>query len=80
MSDLRANAQPEDRKISKNYYIGKKGARAGTLLPTLENISLEVSAGEFVTLIGPSGCGPTTLVQLGQRSGKTGLRQSLAER
>lgn len=64
MSDLRASAHLRIENISKNYYIGKKGAIAGNLLPTLEDISLEVSAGEFVTLIGPSGCGKTTLFNL----------------
>ena len=30
----------------------------------LENASLEVQAGEFISLIGPSGCGKTTLLRL----------------
>ncbi|MBM4260194.1 MAG: ABC transporter ATP-binding protein [Deltaproteobacteria bacterium] len=30
----------------------------------LENISLDVAAGEFVTVVGPSGCGKSTLIKL----------------
>ncbi|MBL1729354.1 ATP-binding cassette domain-containing protein, partial [Klebsiella pneumoniae] len=30
----------------------------------LQNASLEIAAGEFISLIGPSGCGKTTLLRL----------------
>lgn len=32
--------------------------------PVLQNLSIEIEAGEFVTLIGPSGCGKTTFLKL----------------
>jgi NitT/TauT family transport system ATP-binding protein len=36
--------------------------RDGQSMPVLEDISLEVSNGEFICLVGPSGCGKSTLL------------------
>ena len=45
-------------KVSKTYY------RDQTPVPVLEEIDLEVAAGEFVALMGPSGSGKSTLLNL----------------
>jgi ABC-type nitrate/sulfonate/bicarbonate transport system ATPase subunit len=44
--------------ISKTYQRGKE------LIPVLNEISLHVQEGEFITLIGPSGSGKSTLFRL----------------
>jgi len=45
-------------KIQKSYYQGHVKLRV------LKGISLNVKAGEIVSLVGPSGCGKSTLLQI----------------
>ena len=44
--------------VSKRYALGK------VIVPALENISLEIRRGEFVSIMGPSGSGKSTLLQI----------------
>ena len=53
-----AGAQLAVRGLRKSYEWG------GERLLTLDDVELEVRAGEFVSLIGPSGCGKSTLFHI----------------
>jgi ABC-type nitrate/sulfonate/bicarbonate transport system ATPase subunit len=44
--------------------ISKTFPQRGKLLPVLDHISLQVGAGEFVSVVGPSGSGKTTLLSI----------------
>lgn len=44
--------------VSHGFALG------GSRLPVLEDIDLDIAAGEFVSLLGPSGCGKSTLLRL----------------
>ena len=53
-----AAAQIELRNLRKVYYKDR------IEIPVLENLSLDVPAGQFVVLMGPSGSGKSTLLHL----------------
>ena len=48
----------ELRNVSKIYRLGDEEIRA------LDDVSLDIGEGEFISIIGPSGSGKTTLVNL----------------
>ncbi|OGQ73661.1 MAG: nitrate ABC transporter ATP-binding protein [Deltaproteobacteria bacterium RIFCSPLOWO2_12_FULL_57_22] len=48
------------RRLCKSYHDIQQGER----VVALDDLTLEISRGEFVTVIGPSGCGKTTLLNI----------------
>ncbi len=53
------------QNITKKFTVRPtKENPEGSVLTALDGISLDVSAGEFITLVGPSGSGKTTLLDL----------------
>ncbi|MCL5096243.1 MAG: ABC transporter ATP-binding protein [Candidatus Omnitrophica bacterium] len=48
----------ELRNISKIYYVGDEEIRA------LDDITLDIQSGEFISIIGPSGSGKSTLMHI----------------
>jgi NitT/TauT family transport system ATP-binding protein len=55
-------------RVSKRYEVarrpGSAGDRTESALQAVTDFTLEVEAGEFVSIIGPSGCGKTTVLFL----------------
>lgn len=44
--------------------IDSVSKRFGSSTPVLSDVSMQVRAGEFVSIVGPSGCGKTTLLRI----------------
>ena len=48
----------EIKNLTKRYRLGRE------VITALDNVSVDIEAGEFVCLLGPSGCGKTTFLHL----------------
>jgi osmoprotectant transport system ATP-binding protein len=59
MADEHSAASIEFRSVTKQY--------PGAPAPAVDNLSLEVPAGEICVLVGPSGCGKTTAMRMVNR-------------
>jgi NitT/TauT family transport system ATP-binding protein len=70
MTETTTQAQPEvacARESGRTINVSRLGKRFDTVqggTPALRDVNFEVTAGEFVALVGESGCGKTTLLRL----------------
>src|SRR5438309_777341 len=48
----------------RDLWMSFPGKRSGEPIHVLENINVDVHAGEFVCFVGPSGCGKSTLLNI----------------
>ena len=50
------------QNVGKSFSVKTSRKGADDAFVALENITLEIRAGEFFVIVGPSGCGKSTLL------------------
>ncbi|MFV0529360.1 MAG: ABC transporter ATP-binding protein [Lachnospiraceae bacterium] len=52
------------QRLNQSYSLRDRGKEGQERFCALKDFSLEVEAGEFITVVGPSGCGKSTLLDI----------------
>jgi spermidine/putrescine transport system ATP-binding protein len=63
--DLTATAAGDSARVRSGHSVEIDGvSRFFGAVPAVDNVSLNVPAGQFLSILGPSGCGKTTLLRI----------------